>query len=112
MSDTPQTPGSLADRISQPVPSINGSSTTFSPLATTGEAKEHSSWADEVASPAAGDDKSEQLGGQVDGTAADLGGSDLQEAQYDVEVTLSDIQGDVNSPLFSSTTFDDLGLQV
>lgn len=113
MSDTTKASGSIADRISQPAPSnLNASSTTFSPAATTGETKEHSSWADEVASPVAGDDKSKQLGGQVDGATEPLGGSSLHDAQYDVEVKLSDIQGDVNSPLFSLTSFDELGMQV
>jgi ATP-dependent RNA helicase DDX19/DBP5 len=111
MSDTTKPPGSLADRITQPTPSsLNGSSSTFTPAATTSEAKEHPSWADEVASPVAGDDKSKQLGGQVDGATEPLGGSQLHDAQFDVEVKLSDIQGDVNSPLFSISSFEDLGM--
>ncbi len=81
-------------------------------MATSGEAKEHTSWADEVASPATGDDKEKQLGGQIDGATEPLGGSQLHEATFDVQVKLSDIQGDVDSPLHSFKSFDDLGMQV
>ena len=112
MSDTTKPAGSLADRITQPPSTLNGSSATFSPSANPGEAKTQTSWADEVASPVTGDDKSKQLGGQVDGATEDLGGSQLHDAQYDVEVKLSDIQGDVNSPLFSISSFEELGMQV
>lgn len=111
MSDASKPSGSLADRISKPAPSsLNGASSTFSPSITTGEAKEHSSWADEVASPVAGDNKNTQLGGQVDGSTAIEGGSEMQDGQYDVEVTLADVQGDVNSPLYSVETFEQLGM--
>jgi ATP-dependent RNA helicase DDX19/DBP5 len=113
MSDTRKASGPLADRISQPAASaLNASSTTFSPSITKGEAKENPSWADEVASPVAGDDQSKQLGGQIDGATEDLGGSRLHDAQYDVQVKLSDIQGDVNSPLFSLESFEQLGMFV
>ncbi|KAG0652659.1 ATP-dependent RNA helicase dbp5 [Hyphodiscus hymeniophilus] len=112
MSDTANPSGSLADRISQPTPSkLDGASTTFSPSAAKSEAKEHTSWADEVASPIAGD-KEKQLGGQVDGATEPLGGSQLHEATSDVIVKLSDIQGDVNSPLHSVKTFEELGMRV
>ena len=113
MSDPQKASGSLADRISQPTPSaLNGSSAIFSPSATTGEAKEHTSWADEVASPVVGDDKDKQLDGQVDGATESRGGSQLHEPKYEVKVTLSDLQGDVNSPLFSIHSFEQLGMQV
>jgi ATP-dependent RNA helicase DDX19/DBP5 len=39
-----------------------------------------------------------------------MGGSTLHEPQYDVEVKLSDIQGDSTSPLFSITSFEELGM--
>jgi len=39
-----------------------------------------------------------------------MGGSGLHDAQYEVEVKLSDLQGDVNSPLFSVKTFEELGI--
>ena len=47
---------------------------------------------------------------QTDGAAAALGGSDLQEPDYTVEVKLSDLQADPNNPLFSVKNFEDLGL--
>ena len=34
----------------------------------------------------------------------------LQEPEWDVEVTLADMQGDPNNPLFSAKKFEDLGL--
>lgn len=48
------------------------------------------------------------LGG--DGAGDALGGSELQEPDYSVEVKLSDLQADPNNPLFSVKTFEDLGL--
>lgn len=47
---------------------------------------------------------------QGDGTVEPLGGSGLHDAQYEVEVKLSDLQGDVNSPLFSVSSFEELGM--
>lgn len=46
---------------------------------------------------------------QTDGAAPD---SNLQESSYDVEVQLSDLQKDTESPLGSATTFQELGLSV
>ena len=111
MSNTTKPSGSLSDRIRQPTSSsLNGSSSILTPATTTSDAKENTSWADEVASPVVGDGRSKQPGGQVDGATEPLGGSQLHDAQYDVEVKLSDIQGDVNSPLFSISSFEDLGM--
>jgi hypothetical protein len=129
MSDTTKPSDSLADHITQPTPaSVNGSSSTLSPSATPAEAKGSTSWADEVASPVGGDDKSNladevasPVGGddksnladvQVDGAAEPQGGSQLHDTQYEVEVKLSDIQGDENSPLFSISSFEELGMRV
>ncbi len=92
-------------------PKLDASSTTFSPSTTTGENKEHVLWADELASPVA-DKNGKELGGQLDGASEVAGGSQLHDTQYDVEVKLSDIQGDVNSPLYSVTSFDELGMRV
>lgn len=47
-----------------------------------------------------------------DGATESLGGSNLQEPEYDVEVKLSDLQADPNNPLFSVKSFEDLGLYV
>jgi ATP-dependent RNA helicase DDX19/DBP5 len=49
---------------------------------------------------------------QTDGAGEELGGSNLQEPEYDVEVKLSDIQADPNNPLYSIKSFDELGLLV
>jgi ATP-dependent RNA helicase DDX19/DBP5 len=72
-----------------------------------------SSWADEVASPVASKPSAAEgssLGkAQVDGAAPQQGGSSLQEPEYEVEVKLSDIQADPNNPLYSVTSFEQLG---
>lgn len=47
-----------------------------------------------------------------DGASEGLGGSNLQEPEYDVEVKLSDLQADPNNPLFSVKSFQELGLYV
>lgn len=98
--------GSLSDRISAP---LNAASTSFTPgaAATPSTSK---SWADEVASPVA-DGKCSLEKAQVDGSGPSGGGSALQDVEeFEVEVKLSDIQGDVNSPLYSAKSFDQLGL--
>jgi ATP-dependent RNA helicase DDX19/DBP5 len=110
MSETPKATGSLADRITGPAASkLDAATTSFTPSASNAS----SSWADEVASPVGGESK--QLGGgveeaQLDGAALPLAGSGLHDAQYEVEIKLSDLQGDVNSPLFSVNTFEELGM--
>ena len=38
--------------------------------------------------------------------------SGLNESTYEVEVKLSDLQNDANSPLYSAATFEQLGLYV
>ncbi|KAK1149095.1 RNA helicase required for poly(A+) mRNA export [Aspergillus melleus] len=79
--------GSLADRISKPEES---------------QTEQPTKWADEA-------DQNDQ-NDQTDGAAAQLGGSDLHEPDYTVEVKLSDLQADPNNPLFSVKNFEDLGL--
>jgi ATP-dependent RNA helicase DDX19/DBP5 len=101
--------GSLSDRISAP---LNAASSTFTPgtATTTGTSEPRGSWADEVASPV-NDSGSSLEKAQMDGGAVASGGSALQEVEeYEVEVKLSDIQGDVNSPLYSAKSFEQLGL--
>jgi ATP-dependent RNA helicase DDX19/DBP5 len=110
MSDTKKDTGSLADRITQPTPALNGSSAALSPSAEPVDTKTHTSWADEVASPTAGDDKTGQIGGQLDGVSREQNGSGFTDAQYEVQVKLSDIQGQTDSPLYSINTFEDLGM--
>jgi hypothetical protein len=49
---------------------------------------------------------------QTDGAGQMAGGSSLQEINYDVEVSLNEIQRDVGHPLGSVHTFAELGLYV
>lgn len=57
------------------------------------------------------DDKSSPaVGGQTDGAPEALGGSQLHEPEYAVDVKLSDLQADPNNPLYSVKRFEDLGL--
>ncbi|KAK5992382.1 ATP-dependent RNA helicase DBP5 [Cladobotryum mycophilum] len=48
--------------------------------------------------------------GQVDGAVEELGGSGLQEPEWDVEVSLSDLQNNQATPFHSATTWQDIGL--
>lgn len=50
--------------------------------------------------------------GQTDGTVEQLGGSGLQEPEWDVEVSLSELQDNEATPFHSATTWQDLGLFV
>lgn len=52
-----------------------------------------------------------QSASQTDGAPAEIGGSHLQEPEYSVEVKLSDLQADPNNPLYSVTSFEELGLR-
>ena len=54
--------------------------------------------------------KPEDGSAQVDGTVESLGGSGLQEPEWDVEVSLSDLQNNEATPFHSATTWQDLGL--
>lgn len=113
--------GSLEGRITKPT-SSNGTNVAAGPPSP-GHAQTSSSWADKVASPVDANTKS-SLGtetqakesslsmAQTDGAGEELGGSNLQEPEYDVEVKLSDIQADPNNPLYSIKSFDELGLLV
>ncbi|OAQ61806.1 ATP-dependent RNA helicase DBP5 [Pochonia chlamydosporia 170] len=53
-------------------------------------------------------DASAASNAQVDGASAAIGGSALHEADGDVEVTISG--GDNEAPIYSASTWDDLGL--
>lgn len=98
------TAGSLADRISNPDPPSGRS------------------WADEVNSPAdanpppvQGDETKDNKDAeedivQRDGAGEPFNGSGLHEPDYNVEVKLADMQANPNNPLFSATTFEQLGL--
>ncbi|KAL6904921.1 DEAD domain-containing protein [Trichoderma evansii] len=47
---------------------------------------------------------------QVDGAVEELGGSGLQEPDWDVEVSLSDLQANEATPFHSATQWQDMGL--
>lgn len=101
MADQPEK--SLADRITKP---LDAASTAFTPAVST-------SWADEVASPigpATPMAESSLADAQTDGAGEQLGGSGLHDAQYEVEVKLSELQQDENNPLYSVQSFSDLGM--
>ena len=51
----------------------------------------------------------EEVKSEGDGAGEILGGSDLREPDYNVEVKLSDIQADPNNPLYSVKSFEELG---
>lgn len=111
MSDS-KASGSLADRISQPPKNADAAKPGDSTSATASgaEDKAKTSWADEVASPVA-ESPSNVEKAQVDGSTQHQGGSALLPAgEYEVEVKLSDIQGDTSSPLYSISSFDQLGM--
>jgi ATP-dependent RNA helicase DDX19/DBP5 len=101
---TETAPTSLADRISKPEASGR-------------------SWADEVNSPidptpveektqdeAVKQADEPSTNDQVDGAGEPFGGSGLQEPEYNVQIKLADMQADPNNPLFSATSFEQLGL--
>lgn len=108
-STTKAPSGSLFDRVSAP-PNANSSSAAPTTTTTTpATSKTIGSWADEVASPV-NEGENSLAKAQMDGNSEPLGGSMLHDGQFDVEVKLSDIQGDVNSPLYSAKSFEELGL--
>ncbi|PWY75097.1 ATP-dependent RNA helicase dbp5 [Aspergillus heteromorphus CBS 117.55] len=94
MASEQPTGGSLADRISKP------------------DDAKPAETPDQTEAPVQEADQTEatETSDQTDGAAAVLGGSDLQEPDYTVEVKLSDLQDDPNNPLFSVKNFEDLGL--
>lgn len=47
---------------------------------------------------------------QVDGAVEELGGSGLQEPEWDVEVSLSELQANEATPFHSATQWQDMGL--
>ena len=114
---------SLEDRITKPTASNGTSEAAAAPAPV--HAMNTGSWADEVASPVAANTESNPgmstetkasesslSMAQTDGAGEEMGGSNLQEPEYDVEVKLSDIQADPNNPLYSIKSFDELGLLV
>jgi ATP-dependent RNA helicase DDX19/DBP5 len=46
----------------------------------------------------------------TDGATENMNGSGLAEPEYDVQVTLNDMQADPNNPLFSVKSFEQLQL--
>lgn len=108
---------SLADRITKPAADTN-TNTTGEQSSEAQASSGTKSWADDVASPTAPKHESNEDGdkdegidqAQVDGAGTNLNGSRLQEPEeYDVEVKLSDIQGDPSNPLYSVKSFEEIG---
>jgi ATP-dependent RNA helicase DDX19/DBP5 len=97
-------PSSLADRITMPAATP----------AAAGATPSAPRWSDEVASPtapgASEEGESSLAAAQLDGQVEPLNGSGLHDGQYDVEVKLSHIQNDETSPLYSISTFEELGM--
>jgi ATP-dependent RNA helicase DDX19/DBP5 len=98
--------------VTKPPSTLDALSSTFTPSAATlqSSSEPKSLWADEVASPTEEKPSSTIEAAQTDGAAEPQGGSGLHDAQYEVEVKLSDIQGDESSPLFSISSFEQLGM--
>lgn len=93
-----------AEQASPSGPSVDPSS-SGTPAASADQAK--SSWADELASPT-GPQKSDLDNAQLDGA---VGGTGLEEPEYEVEISLKDLQQDpsADNPLYSGKmTFDQL----
>ncbi|KAL2004562.1 hypothetical protein VTN00DRAFT_3447 [Thermoascus crustaceus] len=106
-AETPKTGGSLEDRITKP-----------SGMNATAQDNSKQSWADEVSSAettnannADAEKPAEDAAiSQTDGAPSALGGTNLHEPEYTVQVKLSDLQADPNNPLYSAKTFEELGL--
>jgi len=93
---------SLVDRITKPTEDAPPNATP---------AKDSTSWADEVASPTVPTNVPDSIAeSQSDGASGVLGGSSLHEPEYEVEVKLSNLQGDPNNPLYSLKSFDNIGM--
>jgi len=130
MASNNSTGGSLADRITAPdKPESNSTPKTMNAAAASFEPAAGSSWADEVNSPstenppelptntapapaAAAPDQSQPNIPQMDGATEPFNGSQLHEPDYAVEVKLADMQANPDNPLYSATSFEQLGLSV
>lgn len=115
---------SFADRLTFPADSNKSKAN--------GDSAQKFNWADEVETPveekksaslptkdddtktsqgpstAAGEDSVSMA--QTDGANPWMGGSSLEEPEFDVNVKLADLQADPNNPLYSVKSFDDLEL--
>jgi ATP-dependent RNA helicase DDX19/DBP5 len=117
MSDSAATPtpgGSLADRITKPAedtkPTEDTKPADSIPAATEAETKKLD-WAEDVSSPVAeAKDPIAKETKQMDGQAGEPATGLLPSSEHEVEVKLADIQGDETSPLYSITSFEELGL--
>lgn len=94
----------LASRITKPDESVPAQDTSTLDNAAAMDA------ATSEAAPA--QDAGDLEGAQTDGAGQMAGGSTLQEINYDVEVSLNEIQRDTAHPLGSVHTFAELGLYV
>ena len=120
MSETgASTGGGLASRISKP--DINTTSTSWADEVNSPSNDEApptsldnktSKPTEEPAEPAGPAESKEEVVPQMDGATEPFGGSQLQEPEYQVEIKLADMQADPNNPLYSASSFDQLGLYV
>lgn len=62
--------------------------------------------------PIATEDAGSLAAAQADGAGAGADGSGLQDVSYDVEVSLNELQKDLETPLGSVKSFGELGLYV
>lgn len=62
------------------------------------------------AAPATSQEESTVEDAQTDGAVEPASGSNLQEVDYDVEVSLNELQQNLNHPLGSAKSFEELGL--
>ena len=96
--------GSLESRITRAEPADNEASdatpaAAAAPATTTSTQDKRLSWAEETAEPTGQTPPNEMEN--------DTG---LKQAEYDVEVKLSDIQSNTDSPLYSISSFEQLGM--
>lgn len=66
----------------------------------------------ESPAPEAPDETSAFADAQVDGNVEPLNGSGLAEPDYEVEISLSDLQANEATPFHSAATWEDAGLYV
>lgn len=104
MAETqPPPPASTTTPTPTPIPNpLNAASAEFTPASGT-------AWADEVASPTTETGAAKDMP-QLDGAPEVFGGSGLQDSEYEVQVTLSEMQADASNPLHSVQSFEQLGL--
>ncbi|ODA80611.1 hypothetical protein RJ55_03570 [Drechmeria coniospora] len=93
----------LASRITDPSGGAADNATAEAPPASVVSDVPDVAVAESATEPTVGD-------AQADGTVEALGGSGLHEPEWDVEISLSELQDNEATPFHSATTWHDLGL--